>query len=157
MLGSFILLWLLDGVWRREVSRAWHAGTTWLLVFLLAWAGAATMNLAVPESSTWSQVMWALVPVAVALALVVFAPLLPWPIRAHPQFYTTVVPAAPLGGALLWAGWAITAAGDPAPIPYVPMLNPLEIVQAATLVVTVIWAQRAGRISSGPAAAGEAP
>ena len=49
MLGSFILLWLLDRRVATRVARAWHAGTTWLLVFLLTWTAAAATSLAVPS------------------------------------------------------------------------------------------------------------
>ena len=142
MLASVALLWLLEQVWAAGVARSWHAGTTWLCVFLATWAAVTGTTLAVPESSTWSHVMWALVPVVTALALVALAPRLPWPVRAHPEFYATVVPAAPVGVALVWTAWAITQDGNPAPLPYVPVLNPLEIVQAACLAGAVIWARR---------------
>ena len=54
MAGSFLLLWLLDPILWPRVARAWHAGTTWLLVFLLTWTAASGAALAVPESPTWS-------------------------------------------------------------------------------------------------------
>ena len=147
MLASFLELWLLEAIWHAGVARAWHAGTSWLLVFLLAWAAAGGANLAVPESATWSHVMWALVPAVIGLALTLLALRLPWPVRAFPTFYASVVPAAPLCGALLWTAWAMTRAGDPAPLSYVPLLNPLEIVQALSLVAAMIWAQRTAQMA----------
>jgi uncharacterized membrane protein len=143
--GNLLLLWLLDGLWPAGVSRAWHAGTAWLFVFMLAWTAAAGAMLAVPESPTWSHVTWALVPMAIGLALVLWAEGLPWPVHAHTGFYATVVAAAPLAGAVLWTAWAITRDGDPAPLPYLPILNPLEIAQAASLVAAVIWGHRTER------------
>ena len=99
-----------------------------------------------PKSSTWSLVMWALVPAIIGLALVALARSAAChgpSVRASRSFTRRWCPAAPLGGALVWTAWAITQDGDPAPLPYLPLLNPLEIVQAASLVGHGIWA-RAG-------------
>jgi uncharacterized membrane protein len=152
MAGSFLLLWLLDPILWPRVARAWHAGTTWLLVFLLSWTAASSAALAVPESPTWSLVTWALVPAIIGLALALFAPRLPWPMRAHPEFYAEVVPAAPLGGALVWTVWAMTQDGDPSPLAYLPLLNPLEIAQVTSLVAAYLWAGRAAKSDAGLAA-----
>ena len=149
MLGSFLLLWLLDArVASRRVTRVARRARRGC--WFSCWRGPArpAMNLAVPESSTWSQVMWALVPVAVGLALVVFAPRLPWPVRAHPEFYATRGPAAPLGGALLWTAWADHERRRSGAHPLRAAAESARDRPGRALVVTVIWAQRAGGISS---------
>lgn len=50
-------------------------------------------------------------------------------------------------GVLLGTCWAIglVTAGDPAPLPYLPLLNPLELAQIGFVVALLAWYRQAGR------------
>jgi uncharacterized membrane protein len=146
--GSVALLWLVETMWPPAIARAWHAGTTWLVTFLLTWAAAVGVAMLVSESATWSHVMWAVVPSVVAFILVAYGDRLPWPVNQHAEFYATVVPALPVCGAVLWTLWAVTSDGDPSPLPYVPIVNPLELTQAGGLAAAFFWIKRATRSGS---------
>jgi uncharacterized membrane protein len=64
---------------------------------------------------------------------------LPWPVRRFQSLYAGRVPLAPVGAALAWVVWACGDAGSPAPLPYLPALNPLELTQALGLIVGYAW------------------
>jgi uncharacterized membrane protein len=100
--------------------------------------------MAVPESSIWRHTMWAVVPSVVTLTLLPYGDRLAWPVRRFSSLYMTLVPLAPMVGVLLWTMWAMTQSGDPSPLRYVPILNPLELTQGLSLVAALTWWTRVG-------------
>jgi uncharacterized membrane protein len=102
----------------------------------------AAVGLAVPEAPVWQNVMWAIVPAATVMGLLRGERVLAWPTGRFAWLYTTVVPLAPVLGVLLWVGWSLTQSGDAAPLPYVPLVNPLEIAQAFGLLTILRWWRR---------------
>jgi len=62
-----------------------------------------------------------------------------WPVADFREAYL-VVGAAPLAlGLLLWVWGANAHDGTAAPLPYLPLLNPLEIGQCLALLVLALW------------------
>ena len=127
-----------------------HAGLFWLVLLLVAhelsWLGSRIE----PGHGVWTAVPWGLVP-AVGLGIVSeFARGSSWPIGAHRRGYFVV--GAALVAALL-ALWSIAAnvhgSGDPAPLPYVPLLNPLDLTQAAILLALTMWTVHVRRSDPG--------
>ncbi len=124
--------------WPPALTRLWHGATLWLAVLLvgadLSWWGGHLLS-----GGAWPWAGWAL-PALLVMALLVFAgPRLPWPVRAWPEDDRGrhLVPIA----AALWV-WTLAAAltpADPAPLPFVPLLNPVELMQAAVLVLLARW------------------
>ena len=89
---------------------------------------------------------WGLVP-ALGLGIVSeLAPRSSWPIGTHRRGYS-VLGAVPVVALLVL--WSIAAnvhgSGDPAPLPYVPLLNPLDLTQAAILLALTTWRMRVRR------------
>jgi uncharacterized membrane protein len=134
--------WLLlerreDLSWRRYLDFL-HAGAVWLAALLgaqeLAWIGAQ-----VATGEAWSLIGWGLAP-ALAVIAVLSARLGSMPWQAHRTAYlsTGVVPV--LAVACLWLVVAnVTSRGDPAPLTYVPLLNPLDLVSIAVLLTAAYW------------------
>ena len=117
-----------------------HAGLFWLMLLLaaheLSWAGSRIER----SHGVWSAVPWGLVP---ALGLGIVSELAPgsrWPIGAHRRGYS-VLGAVPVVALLvLWSVAAnVHGSGDPAPLPYMPLLNPLDLTQAAILLALTTW------------------
>jgi uncharacterized membrane protein len=117
-----------------------HAGFFWLVLLLVAhevsWLGSQIER----SHGVWSAVPWGLVP-ALGLGIVSeFAPGSSWPIGAHRRGYS-VLGSAPV--AVLLVLWSIAAnvhgSGDPAPLPYLPLINPLDLTQAAVLLALTMW------------------
>jgi len=131
-----------------------HAGFLWLVLLLiaheLAWVGSRIE----PGHGVWTAVPWGLVP-ALGLGIVSeFARGSSWPIGAHRRGYFVV--GAMLVAALL-ALWSIAAnvhgSGDPAPLPYLPLINPLDLTQAAILLALTTWVVHVRRSEPGVFAA----
>ena len=142
-------LWLLR---RHEASEGdWlahlHAGLIWLLAAIGAWELAWVIDELVAGQAVWPLIAWALVPAALLVLLALRGERLAWPVRAHLGAYL-INGAAPLS-AFLWV-WVIYANaasnGDPAPLPYLPVLSPLDLAQIGALLVIVLWLQRIQRL-----------
>ena len=144
------LLYGLGGGWPSGLNRLWHGATLWLLALLagveLGWWGRHLL-----VGAGWEWAGWAL-PALLLMAGPVLIPALiparlPWPVAAFPDDYrgSHLVPLA-----LGLGAWVLAAAftpADPAPLPFLPLLNPVQLIQAAVLVLLWRWSR------AGPAAA----
>ena len=148
-LMQYWVLWRCETEW--STAAPWyHCGTLWLGVFLV-WREVVWIAGQIPaaDGSAWPFAVPALVPTFFLLALMTFGTLLRWPFERFRQVYVGI---GPLPLAIAAAGWVLVASfhrGDPHPLPYVPLLNPVEFVQVFTLSVLVQWSLAdAGRGSS---------
>jgi uncharacterized membrane protein len=142
VVGFAVHLWLLHA--HEDRAAAWagrfHAAGFWLLAFLLAWEVGWQIDRYVDGQRVWPLIAWALVPGTLIALFAARGDRLGWPIRSHRRDYL-YAGALPLAVFLLaWMLYANFASnGDPAPLPYVPLLNPLDIAQAGALLALVAW------------------
>ncbi len=141
--------WLLR---RHDVAETdWldylHAGSVWVLAAVGAWEAGWAIDRLVAGQAVWPLIAWALVPAALLVLLTLRGPQIAWPVRVRLAAYL-VNGAAPLA-AFLW-GWVVYANvasnGDPAPLPYVPVLSPLDLAQIGALLVIALWLRRIQRL-----------
>jgi len=137
-------LWLLrrheqDGQWLRW----WHAAGLWLFAALCAWEVAWLIEAMVKGGQAWRDVGWALIPGLLLAWLTTRGEGLAWPVARHLEAYM-FSGAVPLV-VFLWA-WVnvvnFQSNGDAAPLPYLPLLNPLDLVQAGALLALFAWYRR---------------
>jgi uncharacterized membrane protein len=70
-----------------------------------------------------------------------------WPVRALPEAYRTSAAAALAAGLWLWTLVANVASdGSAAPLPHVPLVNPLDIGVGVALAAIVLWLKSAARL-----------
>jgi uncharacterized membrane protein len=109
-----------------------------LLTALASWEIAWAIGDTAGSSGAWSTVAWGIVPAAVLALLPAAVAHIRWPFQAHRAAYAVL---ATLGFSLylgLWSLYTDVAVSSPsAPLPYLPMLNPLDLVQALMLVVLI--------------------
>lgn len=135
----YLALRRAEGSCSRALIGAAHAGSLWLVVFVLAWSARWGINELLPGAHAWAFVAWGLAP-AIALAL-----LPAWSRRGGwpPGRFAALYPAnAAAGLALAALAWVLAAnfdAGDPRPLPFLPLLNPLELAQATVLLLVLAW------------------
>ena len=169
-----VVAWMLHAAERDDAADSaaialpldfWHAGLLWLVTLLCAhefsWAGSRVGS----GDGVWAIVPWGLVP-AIALGAVTTAggmsvgylraarsgirprdgPSGSWPVGVHRHAYL-VIGATPIAVVLaLWSlGVNVASDGDPLPLPYVPLFNPLDITVALALLALATWALRLGR------------
>lgn len=134
--------WMLHRAEHEELAStalvALHAGAAWLLVALLAWE--ASWQIDRHAAGVWPILPWGIVP-ALALALLGRRALRPnWPLGQHANIYRTLL-AVPFAIAVaLWIVIAnATSVGDPVWLPYVPLLNPLDVAVGVCLASGALW------------------
>jgi uncharacterized membrane protein len=122
------------------LARWSHVVALWLGIALACWEAAWWIDRFVQGRGTWPFVAWALVPALALAALTKFGERMGWPFTKHLDFLLRAggLPMA----AYLW-GWVFVANvlsdGNPAPLPYVPVANPLDLAMAAVIVVLIVW------------------
>ncbi len=136
------------------VRSAAHVLGCWLILGVLALELRYGLMLLAEHYNAWRWLGWALLPGLYLLAMASVRAW-PWPVAAYPREYR-VLAAAPL--ALLMLGWLwlanIASDGSADPLPYLPLLNPLELGMLLVLLAIYAWL-RSGLPQLGLAAHGE--
>jgi uncharacterized membrane protein len=136
------LYWMLHRAQREGLDTnahvALHAGAAWTLVGLLTWETSWQVDRY--AAGVWPLLPWGLVPAA-ALALLGRRTLAPqWLIARQAALYRVLI-AAPFAIAI--ALWIVLANamtnGDPVWLPYVPLLNPLDVAVGFGLASGALW------------------
>jgi len=127
-----------EGEPRSPISNGLHVGSLWLLAALASWELYWMIDQGVAGGGSWPTIAWALVPAVMLFTLPKLTARLHWPIEIHREAYVGV---AAVGLALYLALWSIqtnvTLAGNPFPLPFVPVLNPLDLAELFVLLVLV--------------------
>ena len=146
VLAFGVHLWLLRAHEDSDGDRggAWldwfHATGFWLLAIILSWEVGWQIDQYVEGRRVWPLIAWALVPGALIALFAARGDRLGWPVatRRHAYLYAGALPLAVF--LLVWIIFVnFRSDGDPAPLPYVPLLNPLDIAQGAALLALVTW------------------
>ena len=121
---------------------ATHIVGALLLLGQLAWEAGEWTARVTPMSTAWAACAH-LLPLAAYLFAIAFAARLQgWPVRTFGEAYVRVV--GTLVAVALGVGFAVLATlhpGDASPLPYVPVLNPLEITLVVALGAIFAWAR----------------
>lgn len=115
-----------------------HAGTVWFLVLLLP--RELTYHIAQHTIGVWSLLPWGLVP-ALVLAWAGRRKLVPeWPLATHAHAYR-VPGAMPVAVAMsVWIVFInLTSSGAATWLPYLPLLNPLDISVVLCFLSLALW------------------
>ncbi|MEO8009440.1 MAG: DUF2339 domain-containing protein, partial [Betaproteobacteria bacterium] len=117
-----------------------HAAGVWLLAAVGAWEVGWQIDRVVEGRHVWPLIAWALVPGGVLAALTLKGHAIAWPVMRYPKAYLWVG-AGPL--AIFLLGWTLYANfsndGSPDPLPYLPLLNPLDIAQLLAFACLAMW------------------
>lgn len=141
--GFLALYWVIRRV-ESDVPaglvQANHCVALWLLAALAGWECAWQLDEFVGEGRIWSQIGRPLVPAILAALIVARAPAGAWPFGIHRRVYLAHALAPVMVALWLWVLYINFASnGNPAPLPYLPLLNPLDLAVALIAVVFVAW------------------
>ncbi len=134
---QYRLLFRCENIWPEKLLPLWHQCTFWLLIFILTWEGAYYTDLLLEGGRTWRYCIWGVIPGTAVLAILSKGDRLSWPVRRHHDAYFGTGMALPAAYLLVWAVLVNFYHGNPAPLPYVPALNPVEITQLYLLFVVM--------------------
>jgi uncharacterized membrane protein len=134
---QYRLLYEIGSLWPARLSWIWHTASLLLLTAFAAsevdWFLRHVLNVAV----SWRLAGCMGVLIAPLALLLRLRDKKRWPMAALPQVYAPAGWAARLLAAFAWTLCLLAGlhAGDPAPLVYLPLLNPVEIGQMTLLVV----------------------
>lgn len=129
----------LDGLLPTGARSAAHVLGCWLLLGVLALELRYLLMLLSEQYNAWRWLGWALLPSA-WLLVVALRPQLPWPVAAYPREYRFWA-SLPLAVLMLVWFWIANAWSDGSaePLPYLPLLNPLELGLLFALLGVCLW------------------
>jgi uncharacterized membrane protein len=139
---QYRLLFKCEKVWPEKIVSLWHQFTLWFLIFILTFESAYGVDLFLHGGRTWSYCVWGVVPGIAILTLLCRGERLAWPVRRFHQAYLGVGTMLPVLYLFCWTILVNFYHGDPAPLPFVPVVNPLEITQIYLLILTLHWLGR---------------
>jgi uncharacterized membrane protein len=135
------LYWILrrhEGTPVERFHKTFHAVASWLLAGLLSWEASWEFARAIGSGGSWDTIGWAVVPALILAVLPNLTTRLRWPLQTHREAYLLV---ASMGLALYLTAWSLVSnvlvSSPSAPLPYVPLLNPLDIAQGLVLLILV--------------------
>jgi uncharacterized membrane protein len=139
----FGVLRKLPGLLPKNALSAMHVLGCWLLLGLLALELRYLLALLAEHYNAWRWLGWALLPSAYLILMAqpsATLDRLPWPLSAYPREYRLWA-AAPLAVLMLGWFWLANIASDGAaePLPYLPLINPLEMGLLFALFGTCQW------------------
>jgi uncharacterized membrane protein len=124
----------------KFLLRLGHAGALWVLVGVLVRELNWLASTYVGESSAWRLASEGLAPMLAIWVVTEKKDLLPWPVKRHHSTYMQLGLAPIVVLSWLWlmiTNW--TNNGNSAPLPYIPLLNPLELAHIGILFVSTLW------------------
>lgn len=140
---QYLLLRLHEGRLPGPVRRFEHWAGLWLLLFLVGWEVYWAVGELVRDADTWAEVSWPLVTMLLCLFLILRGELIRWPVGRHREDYLGLGLLPVMLVLLLWClTSSVLAPADPWPLPFIPLLNPLELTQAFIVLVLLLWWRR---------------
>ena len=135
----FLVLRRLDALLPRLGARAAHVLGCWLILGVLALELRYLFFALAEHYNAWRWLGWALVP-SLFLILMGGVARLPWPVAAFEREYRAIA-AAPVALALLGWFWLVNLFSNGAadPLPYLPLVNPLELGMLIVLAAIFQW------------------
>ena len=141
-----VVYWRLAGntpADETRVEQLQHAGALWLLAGVLSWQAGHQAHALVGTAGAWRLAAAGLAPAALMVVVLRIIDRCAWLPGSRPRLYlgTALGPLAALLG--VWVLVACVAHdGNPWPLSYLPLLNPLDISIGLVLVVLIAWLRR---------------
>lgn len=134
------VLWRAASRWPAPLQPAIHALGLLLLAGLGALQGSAITRDWGDTASAWAWLGWLVVPALLLAAVTRPAIEGLWPVRAAPVAYRSIAGALLAVGLLLWTLLAnLVSNGAASPLPYLPLLNPLDLGIGVALLAAWQW------------------
>ncbi|QJI32280.1 DUF2339 domain-containing protein [Pseudomonas sp. ADAK18] len=126
-----------------KILSAAHVLGCWLLIGVLALELRYGLLLLSEQYNAWRWLGWAILP-SLYLVLAASPRSWPWPVSAYPREYR-VFSALPLSVLMLGWFWLanIFSDGTAEPLPYLPLLNPLDLGLLFALLGVYLWSRSA--------------
>ena len=136
--AAFSVLYFLnfrhEGAPREALAKSLNSGAAWLVCALLSWELGWQVKTHIAAGEAWATSVWIVIPAFFLWRLPKLVTRVKWPFARNREAYLFV---AGVGVAVYLGAWSLftnaTSVGDTAPLPYVPLLNPLDLGQMLVL------------------------
>lgn len=135
--------------WPPHLASAWHALSLWVLTALLSWECAWLVGQVLGGGEAWRTIAWAVVPALTVLVLLRWGDRIRWPVSPFSAAYRVYGAGGLALYLYLWMLAASRYPGDMAALPYMVLLNPLDLSQLFALLTVGHWLMWRRRSSSG--------
>jgi uncharacterized membrane protein len=142
---QYVLLYRSAGVWPEKLIQAWHSCSLWLLIFILARIMYQSIRYAMPDLTTWADISWGLIPSIFIFLLLYMRDHPVWPVMQYRNSYLGNGLFPVIAFTCMWVTAVCANVANPAPLPYVPVLNPQDLVQVFAMLVSGEWILRLRR------------
>ncbi len=133
--GVYVLLYRHEGDPRDALAKTLNALSAWTLCALSSWELAWGLEQVLHSGSSWSIAAWAVAPALLLYLLPTLVTRVTWPFVRNRDAYLFIVGVGVAAYLAVWSLFADVSAGGFAPLPYLPVLNPLDLAQAFVLLV----------------------
>lgn len=139
LVAHFWILKQYDELTSRHTSLL-HMFGFWFIIILFTAEGAWQVDHYIAGADTWPQIMTGIVPAFFMILMLRYGHKLAWPVKRHQATYQLDA-IKPLGiGIGIWfIAMNLLNDGNAAPLTYLPVLNPLDIVLAVQLIAVAYW------------------
>jgi len=148
----FFLLRCMEADWKEKIAQVWHVAGVLLALVLISRETGWLLDRLAAGAPVWAFLAWGAVPALAAFVLMRLRGRTAWPFGSWASAYHGWLPFLMMVWLLVWTAAATLQNGDPRPLPYLPLLNPLDIVQAFVLLAASYWVLGTRRSPLAPAA-----
>lgn len=139
---QYRLMHRFESAWSPRVRNLSHCLSLWLLLLVLTHEAARSIAFIPGLAQTWSAAAWGLVPTLLLFILLYQGHRCPWPLARHSALYQGIASDIPVLALLGWGLASLASSAEPYPLPYIPLLNPLELIELAILLLAALRWQR---------------
>jgi uncharacterized membrane protein len=125
--------------WPEGVVRSLHLAGFILLSGLITWELGWHVDRLVSGSDTWKWVAIGVLPCLITGAMMKWGRRVLWPVSRFYTEYRIIGTGLILVWLLGWVCISVFMKGNPDPLAYLPILNPLELGQLAAIITIVTW------------------
>jgi uncharacterized membrane protein len=139
------LLYVMDAVWPKRLAVIWHAAGMVLATILLSWEASWLLAGIAGGEGVWRFIAWGGVPAGMLWGAKRFGGRVRWPSGTWKTACQVWLPLLLAAGLAAWSVAGVFESGNPRPLPYLPLINPLDLTQGLVFLVGIGWVIDIGR------------
>lgn len=136
---QYLVLKFAEPVWQQQLKQLWHTGSMLLGVFIVTWFCQDAVSRISEVSNVWDDIIWVGLPGVAVIVLHLLSEKNTWPFQQYKGSYTNDGVAIIILAMLLWFLISCFQRGNPQPLPYISIFNPIELAQLFVLMVSAWW------------------
>jgi len=136
---QYQLLWWFEEKWSQNQVSVSHRLSFWFIIFMLSWEASWGLGQIIKDPSIFQFIAWGAVPGFFVFFLYLYGRKISWPIQRFESDYFKEGLIPVIAFIFLWLIAACFNDGDPSPLSYLPIINPLDAAQIFSFLVILKW------------------